>query len=231
MLDRSLIEKLIQESSQRAQRRSKEFVMFGRIFVSVMGELLPEIDMPAIIDRIEKTIPTHLFDEIDSIFIGSFSENDDRALEARYESGAIYITSDLPENLDYIENIVHEAAHSLEAARGLEIYGDKKVEEEFLGKRKTLERTLNSEKIDTTGLDFLDPEYSENFDLFLYKMVGYDNLNNFTNGLFSSPYGATSLKEYFANGFEEFFLGNREHLKRISPQLFTKLMEIIDNDF
>ena len=58
-------------------------------------------------------------------------------------------------------------------------------------------------------------------------MVGYDNLNNFTNGLFSSPYGATSLKEYFANGFEEFFLGNREHLKRIRLLVHTMYIMII----
>jgi hypothetical protein len=230
MLDRSLIEKLIQESSLRAQRSRKEFSIFNRISVSVIGELSPEIDMLVIIDRIEKIVPSYLFYEIDEIFIGSFNQNDERSLEAHYESGAIYITGDLTTNEDYIENIVHEAAHSLESSRVLEIYGDKTVESEFLAKRDTLERILNSEKINTYGLDFSNPEYSEEFDLYLYKNLGYDNLNKFTSGLFASPYGATSLREYFANGFEEFFLGNREHLKRVSPKLFTKIMEIIEND-
>jgi hypothetical protein len=227
MLTRNNIEEAIRKSLERFKDQRKEFSMYNRIFVSVMSELLPEVNILAVIGEIEKNIPPHLFEEIDDIFIGSFGENDERALEAHYESGAIYITGDLPTNSDYIENIVHETAHSLEHARGLQIYGDKKIELEFLGKRGALERILNSEKINTSDLDFSNPEYSEEFDLYLYKNVGYDNLNKFTSGLFASSYGATSLREYFANGFEEFFLGNRQHLKRVSPQLYKKIEEVI----
>jgi hypothetical protein len=230
MLEKSLIEQIIKESSEKAQRHRKEYTMFGRIFISIMGELLPTIDMSEIIDKIERSIPPHLFEEIDEIFIGSFTENDERSLEAHYESGAIYMTSDLPMNIDYIENIVHETAHSLEPARGLEIYGDKSIEKEFLGKRRRLASTLKSHGIKTLHLDFEEPEYAPEFDSFLYKDIGYANLTSMTMGLFASPYGATSLSEYFSNGFEEFFLGNREHLKRISPRLFIKIMEIVNND-
>jgi len=172
-------------------------------------------------------LPPHLMEEIDGIFIGSFEENEERELEARYESGAIYITSDLPTNGDYIENIVHETAHAVEAQRGLEIYGDRRIEQEFLGKRERLASTIKSHGIDVSHLDFAEPDYVPELDSFLYKEIGYDNLNSLTTGLFASPYGATSLREYFANGFEEFFLGNREHLKRISPELFSKLMGVI----
>jgi hypothetical protein len=70
-------------------------------------------------------------------------------------------------------------------------------------------------------------EYDSKLDLFLYKEIGYGNLCSMTMGLFVSPYGATSLREYFANGFEEFFSGDREYLKRISPELFNKLMGVI----
>jgi hypothetical protein len=224
------IEQLIRESSQKALRQRKEFSLFSTISISVMEKLFPDVDMQEIIGKLEKLIPSHLFDEIDEIFVGSFGENDDRALEAHYESGAIYITSDLPTSMDYVENIVHETAHSLESARGLEIYGDRRVEKEFLGKRQRLQDTLKSYEISTDHLDFKDPEYSQDLDLFFYKKIGYDNLSSMTMGLFASPYGATSLREYFANGFEEYFLGNRAHLKRISPQLFIKIMEIINND-
>ena len=230
MIYKIKIEQLIRESSRKHAEQRKEFIMPGGVFVSVIGELFPEVDMLLIIGKLERLIPPHLFEEVDEIFVGTFSENDDRALEAHYESGAIYITSDLPTNMDYIENIVHETAHSLESARGLEIYGDGRVESEFLGKRKTLKRILSSERIETSDLDFKDPEYSEIFDLYLYKKVGYDRLNNLTTGLFVSPYAATSLREYFANGFEEFFLGDREYLKRVSPQLFIKIMEMINNE-
>ena len=230
MVDRSHIEQLIKESSQRAQRQRKEFIMFGRIIIFVMEDLLPSIDMTTIIDIIEKTIPSHLFEEIDDIFVGSFNENDGRSLEAHYESGAIYITADLPANTDYIENIVHETAHSLESARGLEIYGDKKVEQEFLGKRRRLASSLKSHGISISHVNFEEPDYEPEFDSFLYKELGYDNIRPITMGLFVSPYAATSLREYFANGFEEFFLGDRQYVRKISPELFNKLMEIINND-
>jgi len=170
-----------------------------------------------------------MFDEIDEIFVGSFEENDSRALEAYYESGAIYVTNDMVTADDYVESIIHETAHSIEQARGFEIYGDQKVQEEFLGKRMTLKRTLDANGYDVEA-DFTDIEYSEDFDLYLYKEVGYDEIRNLTSGLFYSPYAATSVNEYFANGIENFFLGNRKYLKKISPQLTKKIWEITNDE-
>ena len=69
-------------------------------------------------------------------------------------------------------------------------------------------------------------EYDKNIDDFLYEKVTYDVLWQFVAGVFSSPYAITSLREYWAKGFEEFYLGKAEDLKRISPVLFSKLMQI-----
>ena len=223
----SKIEEIIRDSLERSKVQQREHYLFSRIIVYVKDSVLPGVNISSMLKDIEKILPPHLMEEIDEIFIGSFGENEERELEARYESGAIYITSDLPTNGDYIENIVHETAHAVEAQRGLEIYGDRRIEQEFLGKRERLASTIKSHGIDVSQLDFSDPEYDPEFDSFLYKEIGYDNLYSLTTGLFASPYGATSLREYFANGFEEFFLGNREHLKRISPELFSKLMGVI----
>ena len=112
-----------------------------------------------------------MFDEIDEIFVGSFDENDSRALEAHYESGAIYITNDMVTVEDYLESIIHETAHSIEQARGFEIYGDQKVQEEFLGKRMTLKRTLDTNGYNT-GTDFGDIEYSEDLISIYTKKLG-----------------------------------------------------------
>jgi hypothetical protein len=168
MLDRKAVEKLIRDSVKRNKRDRKEYHLFNRILISVKGDVSPVIDFDSIIADLEKYMPPHLFEEIDDIFIGSFSENDDRALEAHYDSGAIYITSDLSSNRDYIENIVHEAAHSIEERMGLTIYGDGKIEGEFLGKRERLESRIRAEGFETSGLDFNNPEYSKKLDLFLY---------------------------------------------------------------
>ena len=55
-------------------------------------------------------------------------------------------------------------------------------------------------------------------------------------GLFTSPYSVTTLREYFATGFTEFYMNPNEHsfLKTTSPALYAKLekinnIESIDN--
>lgn len=228
MLTKSKIEEIIRSSTNRAKAQKKELIMFNKILVRLLQPTLVPFD--EVIEKIEKTIPSYLFDEIDEIFVGSFSENDNRALEAHYESGAIYVTNDMSTAKDYVENIVHETAHSIEQSMGRSIYGDKKIEEEFLGKRDALKRTFSANNFDVSKMDFKNVEYSEIFDLYLYKDVGYDNMNSMTSGLFYSPYAATSISEYFANGFEKFFLEDRKHLKKISPQLTIKIWEILGNE-
>ena len=71
-----------------------------------------------------------------------------------------------------------------------------------------------------TGLDFLDSEFDQEMDDFLYKEIGYDNLNYLINGLFLNPYAVTSIREYFASGLEKYFLDGtkREQLRRFSPE-------------
>ena len=68
--------------------------------------------------------------------------------------------------------------------------------------------------------------FAENFDEFLYKEVGYDLLNRLVTGLFASPYAATSLREYFANGFEYFFCKDSQYLQKISPKLYSKILNL-----
>jgi len=221
------IEQIIRESVERSKNQRREFTIFNRIPVHMLQPTI--ISFTEVVDKIEEKVPQHMFDEIDEIFVGSFSENDSRALEAHYESGAIYITNDMVTVDDYVESIIHETAHSIEQARGFEIYGDQKVQEEFLGKRMTLKRTLDANGYDVEA-DFGDIEYSEDFDLYLYKEVGYDEIGSLTSGLFYSPYAATSVSEYFANGFENFFLGSREHLSRISPKLTKRIWDITNDE-
>jgi len=221
------IEQIIRESVERSKNQRREFTIFNRIPVHMLQPTI--ISFTEVVDKIEEKVPQHMFDDIDEIFVGSFSENDSRALEAHYESGAIYITNDMVTVDDYVESIIHETAHSIEQARGFEIYGDQKVQEEFLGKRMALKRILDANGYNVNA-DFDDIEYSEDFDLYLYKEIGYDEIGNLTSGLFYSPYAPTSVNEYFANGLEGFFLGRREYLKRISPQLTKKIWEIINDE-
>ena len=62
----------------------------------------------------------------------------------------------------------------------------------------------------------------------MYNDIGYDKLRIISSGLFYSPYAITSLREYWANGFENYLLGDRERLKDLSPVLYTKIEEILE---
>ena len=57
------------------------------------------------------------------------------------------------------------------------------------------------------------------------KDIGYAKLNNIIGGMFINAYAPTSLREYFATGFAEFYLHPNDHtnLKRACPVLYEKI--------
>lgn len=225
------IQKIIENSVLVNKKQKKEFLLFGRIMVYIHEPLaIDTVSFDRIISQIEEYVPPHLFDGIDLIYVGYFQDLIDRELEAMYENAAIFITNVLESDADYIENIIHEVAHALEESNGLQIYGDKKIEKEFLGKRKRLFHIIQSEGHDATRVDALDPEYQEDMDKFLYQELGYESLNYLINGLFLNPYAVTSLREYFASGMEKYLLSSedRRHLKTLSPKLVEKIEELIN---
>ena len=74
-----------------------------------------------------------------------------------------------------------------------EVYLSGEIKQEFLGKRKKLERLLRYMNYDTHLYDFENPQYLKKFDFFLLKDVGYDTIESLTIGLFINPYAVTSL--------------------------------------
>jgi hypothetical protein len=148
-------------------------------------------------------------------------------VNALYLDRAIYLTNIQDNAEDVVDDIIHEIAHSIEENNKIEIYGDESVEREFLGKRKRFRHILTSQEIDVENHEFLNPDYDIEFDMFLYQDVGYPHLTSLTSGLFYSPYGITSLSEYFANGFEAvYFYKDYNYLQKISPQLSNKIEQL-----
>ena len=79
---------------------------------------------------------------------------------------------------------------------------------------------------------FIDLDYNTEFDDFLLNQVGYDKLALLMQGVFISPYAATSLREYFATGFTDFFMNkSRDDLKSVSPVLYNKLRSLSLDEF
>ena len=51
-----------------------------------------------------------------------------------------------------------------------------------------------------------------NLDNFLYREVGYEKIRNISSNMFLGAYSVTSLSEYFATSFENYYLNNRKVL-------------------
>ena len=212
----------IRESS----KKGTEKLLFRRIVVYVKDPLPENFDLDYVFSQIQKTVPEHLAYGVDSIFVGQFDDIEERELDALYKDGAIYTTNQQRNEDDMINDIIHELSHANEETYAALIYTDGKIENEFLGKRRKLLDILKAEGYNVSIDTFMNTEYSRDFDMFLYKEVGYEKLTMFTMGLFVSLYGATSLREYFANGFEHYFLHDPKYVKTISPAVYEKVDSI-----
>jgi len=195
--------------------------------VFVINDVAPEVDIPSFCQAVEQTIPRRLLTSLDVVYIGEFRELAGR--NATYSNGAIYITSHEPTNYDMLEDFVHEVAHALDKVHGMKIYTEDFIQE-FKAKRKSLYYILSGQGYKINPLLFNFTEYNVKFDKFLADEVGYANMVPLTMGLFVSPYGATSIQEYFANGFEKYYLDDPRTVRKISPVLYRKIEEIINDD-
>lgn len=203
-----------------------EQTIFGNINVIQQEDISENVDLNLILRKLQQIIPEHFVQNLDGIYIGTYDFLLNRDLNALYKDGVIYMLAQQDDSEDALDDIVHEIAHCVEETYGAEIYEDTSIEEEFLHKRKRLFDILSAHGY-TKGLSksmFMNPEYDEIFDQFLYVVVGYPTLTQLVPDLFVSPYAATSLREYFANGFEHFF-AKREHkrVKLISSCIYDKI--------
>ena len=166
------------------------------------------------VSGIDVYIKDPLPDEIDPDFV----------FNAYYEDGAIYVTNRHDEEMDMIDDIIHELAHAVERNSDEMIYGTGALQREFIAKRKNLAAIMGD--MHDIPRDFVvNFEYDKKIDDFLFRTVGYDVLNQMVVNIFISGYAATSVSEYFARGFEEYFIGDRNLLKKLSPVLY----KIIEN--
>jgi hypothetical protein len=194
-----------------------------------------DIDVESVISTVESLIPKHLMTELEMIVVGWFEEFEERQINAFYKDAILHISNKQDDHEDMVDDIVHEIAHSVEEIYGYEIYGDRLVRNEFLQKRARLHDELWSLGYKLPKSLFNEIEYNEEFDDFLYNTVGYDKLGIICSGLFINAYAPTSLREYFATGFTDFYMNSDDHstLKSVSPNLFKKISLIhsksIDN--
>ena len=205
--------------------------------IFILNPFSEEIKIDDVVEEITNIIPYKFLKGLEGVYVGDFPELKDRDIHAMLKDDAIYLSSILPddESVSYdliVSDVVHEIAHLLENKQYYEIYGDKEIETEYLGKKKRLVDLLRANGISFHGMGklFFSEEHVDELDNFLYDQIGYDKIIPLTVGLFTSPYSVTSLREYFANGFEEYLSGDKDYLKEISPSLYNKIEFLIKGE-
>ena len=214
---------------QQMLENNNNFYTPNGIHVYTKDELVNDsVDLESTVSELEAKLPEHIRDGIEMVIVGHFDEFDERGINAFYKDGALYVSNVQDDSDDLLDDLVHETAHSVEEQYGMEIYADQKIKEEFLRKREHLYNVLWKMGIKAPKQAFTDTEYDQGFDEFLHQDVGYDKLSEILKGIMVTPYAATSLREYFATAFTEFYLypDSHNYLQRVSPEVYKKLMDI-----
>ena len=222
--------KHLQEKQNKFQNNRTDFYTSSGIHVYFQEPFAdPEHDLERVMAAVEAKVPRHLMSEIEMVIVGWFEEFVERSINAFYQDGTIFVSNLHVDEEDIYNDIVHEASHSIEEAYGYFLYGDEKLKDEFLRKRKHLHDLLWSLGFKAPESFFMDVEFDEDFDKFLYEKVGYDKLAPIMQGLFVTPYAATSLREYFATGFAEYYMdSDHKYFQKVSPELYKKITNLQD---
>ena len=220
--------KYIQNSVLSFNESKKEYNVLG-IPVYLLSPFTKKINFNLVLQQIEKLIPRRLLRNVEIIYVANIKDfnKDNGAFNALYKDGAIYISPEQDNEKDLLDDIIHEIAHSFEKDYQEFIFEDGSLEREFLGKRRKLYYLIDKPTVNV--LVYNNPEYDARFDHHLYNELDYDYLRTVSSQLFYSPYAITSLREYWANGFENYLLGDKQMLRDLSPILYNKIETIIDN--
>ena len=221
-----------ESASTTLKNRSEYHLLSGQVPVYIINKLPPNIDFNTIIKKLEDNIPHQMLNTIEGIYIGDFKELKDRNIQAMFKDGVIYLSSfaDNPDvHSDLIaRDICHELAHALEDSVGYEIYADGKIENEYNGKKQKLFSLLAHEGYHFAKEMLFEPRLVDKLDDLLHNEIGYDKLSLIIPNLFISPYSITSIREYFANGVEEYLFGDQGLLKNTNPVLYNKINDLVD---
>ena len=215
----------IKESANRSRKMRDGYNLNG-IHVVIKDSLPEHVDAEFVFNYISTRVPFYLTKNIEMIYIGNFPEMKERDINAFFENDAIYVTNEQDDEMDMIEDIIHEISHAVEHYNQEFIYGTGSLQREFIAKRKRLSSLLSQKFEVPSDFDF-NFEYDRAIDDFLFRDVGYDILNQICVNIFPSGYAATSVSEYWAKGFEELFIGDRDSLKGMCPVLYKTMALLI----
>lgn len=204
----------------------EEVIAFGNVEVQIVKPLPDNVSLAKVLHMISGLLPRKYYHGINKIQVDDHPKFANKEFNAMYQDGTLYVSPDQDNEEDMIDDIIHETAHHLEVVALSEIYEDQKIISEFRKKRKELRYELASEGYDVKKYDFDKLKYDKDFDDFLHKRVGYKTITYLMQYDFVRPYGATSLREYFACAFQEYYLGNKDRLYDRCPEAYKKIDEL-----
>jgi hypothetical protein len=224
----NLIKSIQTSHSEISEGKTRFYFQRGIEFI-IKDPLPKNVNIEKVMGILRANLPESCYYGIKNVYFGQFEILDKRKLTAIHYKDNIYIDSTKVDNeKDVLDDLIHEFAHRFEENNAERIYEDGKIANEFLGKRNRLYDLLRQEMPDEdlNYFDFINTDYEKEFDVFLYNKVGYQKITNLAPTLFIRPYAATSLREYFATGFEDFYLEGGQQLKSISPILYDRIVSL-----
>ena len=214
------------ESATFVKNNRRQYELFDNIYIFVENPLPQDVSMSNVLNAIKKKIPKHVLGDLETIYVGDFKPLNDREIESMYVNGSIMVTNKQKSEREFFNTLVHEFAHAIEDQFKDFIYADGSVAREFLAKRTVLYNMLKDD-YEITKDQFLNINFSQQFDDFVHKEMGYDNMGVLTSGMFLSPYGCTSLREYFANCFEHYYIEGPEAVAKLAPTTYKKIKQLV----
>ncbi len=218
----------IEQSAESGSKMRKQYKMHD-IEIFIKDKLPDIIDADFVFKYIASALPAHLLTEVDIVYIGEFEHLRKRHVNAIFEDGAIFVTNEQTSEMDLVDDIVHEIAHSIEKKYVDIIYGDGHIEKEFRSKRRKLYDILKEKGQDPPPEMLTNISYSPTLDNYFYKEVTYpvlDQICTFAQ-IFVGPYSATSIREYFAQCFDQYFLGEEMLVRNFAPTVYNKIQELL----
>lgn len=226
--NRNNLTKLLQQSQTRILSEKKRFYFNRGIEFVLDKPLQKDIDIEKVMGLLRSNLPVSSYVGINNVYFGEFDILKKRSLTALHHKNNIYISSEeLTSEKEILDDLVHEFAHRFEENNSEKIYEDGKIINEYLGKMNRLHDLItqdyNLEEHGLSYFDFINTEFEPKLDKFFYETVGYTEIENMAPTLFIRPYAATSVREYFATGFEDYYLEGGLQLKKISPILHSRI--------
>jgi hypothetical protein len=219
----------IEKSATKGKTLRKQYKLKD-VEIFIKDKLPDEIDPDFVFKYIASVLPEHFLTNIDIIYIGQFENLISRDIRGIFEDGAIFITNEQDNEMDLIDDLIHEVAHSTEYSLKDIVYSSGLLEKEFRKKRNDLYSILKQKDLNPPMALINEINFDEEIDDYLYREIGYPVLNQLVVGhrLFVGSYSVTSIREYFAAGFEHYFMGGETIVRDCCPVLYRILQEIDD---